>query len=254
MKFITKLTILSLAATFSFDAFAQVNEFQNRSDSTSEYKKTIEINVLNLVGKHQHFNSDGGFGEILSFDDRSKSTEIKTIPLEFRFELENKSWGLLSDVNLKNNVADIGVYNIFSSFKFGAGVLVSYEIEQNIVEFKNIKQAGSASTTSNQISPYLLLKKNLIEDESSTFEYWGKAGVAFLSKKSDTLEIKYTALFLNPGFDYYYNINRSFSVGTGLSVKYSILNGSADDFAEKIDGNGEIFSYQLGLFKLKYIF
>ena len=119
---------------------------------------------------------------------------------------------------------------------------------------KKIKQAGSVSITSRQISPYFLLKKNLAEEDSYSFEYWGKAGVEFSSKKSEDLKINYTALFLNPGFDYFYNISRYFSLGTGFNLKYSILNGSVDNFKDKIDGSGESLSYQLGLFKLKYIF
>ncbi len=247
MKLFAQLIVMSVVTSFSFNVLAQGN------DSSSEYKKTIEFRIINFNGSQEHVKSDEAFGDIISFDVKNKKSGIKTIPLEFRFELENKSWGALTDIDFKNNEADIGLYQVINDFKFGLGLIVSYEHEENRIEIKK-KQVTKLDTVSRQISPYFLLKKTIAEDYTYSFEYWGKAGAEFSSKKSNDVEFKSIAFYLIPGFDLFFNVTRSLSLGSGASIKYSILNGTVNNYESKVDGSGTAVSYQLGLLKLKYVF
>lgn len=222
---------------------------------SSDYKKTIQVNVLQLKGESTVLKSLQRINGSLLFQIKDDERNFKSIPLDFRFELENKNWGILSDVNLPSELGDVGVYKKFKNMKIGAGVLISHSSSNFRVDVNGTSVASSiVDTKETRIAPYFLFKAFDPNQKDDNLEVWIKAGADFTSMKDGTSEISYTALFINPGIDYFFNLSGSTSIGAGVSLYFAGITGELKSSNTTLEGEGTSFNYNINFLKMRFNF
>lgn len=215
-------------------------------------KKIFELDVFSVQGQETLIQSNEKNNNTLLFKIKERNVKIKTVPLNLRLEVEGETWGILSDINISTELADVGFYKRSYKTKFGAGLTVSHDYAKENFDV-NGKNISTDELTITAISPYFFIKHELCYTED-VCNLTLKSGGVFFKAEDGTTSVDYNAFFIRPKLDYFFRLSPNVLLGLGAGINMAWLEASVESSGISKDGYGTIFTYQIDFLKLRFEF